>query len=93
MKNSVATESYDICKQRIIKLTGAQEISAWKPLFDILKFWDSIKSSWATSSRVGFHNIPKSSLAEGSQASMKAAGEKNSSLVDTTYADITNSAS
>ena len=93
MKNSVATESYEICKERIIKLTGAQEISAWKPLFDILKFWDSTKSSWETSYWVGFRNIRKSSLAEGSQASMKTAGEKNSSLVDTTYADITDSAS
>ena len=32
------------------------------------------------------------SLAEAAQASMKAASEKNFSLVDTTYADITDSA-
>ena len=47
MKNSVTTESYEICKQRIIKLIGVQEISARKPLFDTLKFWDSIKSRLA----------------------------------------------
>ena len=45
-----------------------------------------------TSYRVGLHNIPKSSLAETAQASMKAASEKNISLVDATYADITDSA-
>ena len=89
---TVTTESYEICKQRIIKLTGVQEISARKPLFDTLKFWDSIKSRWATSYRVGLHNIPKSSLTEAAQASMKAANEKNISLVDATYADITDSA-
>ena len=92
MKNSVTTESYEICKQRIIKLIGVQEISARKPLFDTLKFWDSIKLRWATCYRVGLHNILKSSLAEAAQASMKAANEKNISLVDVTYVDITDSA-
>ena len=92
MKNSVTTENYEICKQCIIKLIGVREISARKPLFDSLKFWDSIKSCWATSYRVGLHNIPKSSLAEAAQASMKAASEKNISLVDATYANITDSA-
>ena len=92
MKNSVTTESYEICKQRMIKLIGVQEISARKPLFDTLEFWDSIKSRWATSYWVGLHNIPKSSLAEAAQASMKAASEKNISLVDATYADIIDSA-
>ena len=92
MKNSVTTESYEICKQRTIKLIGIQEISARKPLFDTLKFWDSIKSRRATSYRAGLHNISKSSLAEAAQASMNAAYEKNISLVDATYADITDSA-
>ena len=92
MKNYVTSESYEICKQRIIKLIGIQEISARKPLFNTLKFWDSIKSRWATSYRVGLHNISKSSLAEAAQASMNAAYEKNISLVDATYADITDSA-
>ena len=92
MKNSVTTESYEICKQRIVKLIGVKEISARKPLFDTLKFWDSIKSRWATSHRVGFHNIPKSSLAEAGQESMKAASETNISLVDAKYADIIDSA-
>ena len=92
MKNSVTTESYEICKQSIIKLIDVQEISARKPLFDTLKFWDSIKPLWAISYRVGLHNIPKSSLAEAAQASVKAANEKNISLVDATYTDITNSA-
>ena len=81
MENSVTTESYDV-----------QEISASKSFFDTLKFWDSIKPRWATSYRVGLHNIPKSNLAEAAQASMKAANEKNISLVDATYADITDSA-
>ena len=81
MENSVTTESYDV-----------QESSASKPFFDTLKFWDSIKPRWATSYRVGLHNIPKSNLAEAAQASMKAANEKNISLVDATYADITDSA-
>ena len=57
-----------------------------------MKFWDSIKSRWATSYWVGLHNIPKSSLAEAAQASMKAASEKNISLVDATYPHITDSA-
>ena len=92
MKNSVTTESYEICKQRIIKLIGVQEISARKPLFDTLKFWNSIKSRCATSYRVGLHNIPKSSLAEAVQASMKAVSESNISLVDATYSAITDSA-
>ena len=34
-------------------------------------------------------NVFKSNLAEATQASMKAASEKNISLVDATYADIT----
>ena len=68
---TLTTERYEICKQRIIKLIGVQEISAKKPLFDTLKFWDSIKSRWATSYGVGLHIILKSSLAEATKASMK----------------------
>ena len=92
MKNSVKTESCEICKQRIIKLISVQEISARKPFFDRLKFWDSIKSRWTTSHQAGIHNISKSSLAEAAQALMKTVNEKNISLVDATYADITDSA-
>ena len=68
---TLTTESYEICKQRIIKLIGVQEISAKKPLFDTLKFWDSTKSRWATSYGVGLQIILKSSLAEATKASMK----------------------
>ena len=50
-KNSVTTENYEICKQRIIKLIGVQEISTGKPIFDTLKFLGSIKSCWETSFR------------------------------------------
>ena len=42
--------------------------------------------------RVGLHNIPKSGLTEAAQASMNAASEKNISLVNATYAVITDSA-
>ena len=89
---TVTTESYEICKQCKIKLIGVREISARKPLFDTLKFWDSIKSRWATFYREGLCNIPKSSLAGAVQASMKAPSEKNISLVDATHANITDSA-
>ena len=91
-KNSVTAENYEICKQRIIKLIGVQEISTRKPLFDTLKFLGSIKSCWETSFREGLHNIPNSGLTETAQASMKAASEKNISLVNATYAVITDSA-
>ena len=57
MKNSVTTESYEISKQLIIKPIVFQEISTRKPLFHTLKFWDSIKSRWATSYRVGLFAI------------------------------------
>ena len=92
MKNSVTTESHEICKQCKIKLIGVREISVRKPLFDKLKFWDSIKSRWVTFYREGLCNIPKSSLAGATQASMKAPSEKNISLVHATYANITDSA-
>ena len=41
--------------------------------------------------RRSLHGIPRSSLAEAAQASMKATGGKNLSLIDAVYASVTDS--
>ena len=56
------------------------------------KFRDNLKYRWATAYKSNLHAIPNTSLAEAAQASMKAPNEKNISLVDSTYADISDSA-
>ena len=63
-----------------------------KPLISTFKFWDNLKYRWATAYKSNLHAIPNASLAEAAQASMKASNEKNISLVDSIYADISDSA-
>ena len=62
-----------------------------KPLISTFKFWDNLKYRWATAYKSNLHAIPNASLAEAAQASMKASNEKNISLVDSIYADISDS--
>ena len=51
-----------------------------------------LKYRWATAYKSNLHAIPNASLAEAAQASMKASNEMNISLVDSIYADISDSA-
>ena len=62
------------------------------PLISTFKFWDNLKYRWATVYKSNLHAIPNASLAEAAKASMKASNEKNISLVDSIYADISDSA-
>ena len=59
-----------------------------KPLISTFKFWDNLKYRWDSAYQSNLHVIPTSSLAEAAQASMKASNEKNISIVDSIYADI-----
>ena len=77
LKNCVTVEEY----QRIRD-----------PLISTFKFWDNLKYRWATVYKSNLHAIPNASLAEAAKASMKASNEKNISLVDSIYADISDSA-
>ena len=58
----------------------------------MLRFWENVKYRWVAAFKSNMHQCARSSLAEAAQASMKAGGEKNLSLVDAVYADITASA-
>ena len=51
-----------------------------------------LKYRWATAYKSNLHAIPNASLAEAARASMKASNEMNISLVDSIYADISDSA-
>ena len=92
MKNSVTVEEYDTAKSRLANLIKQRLKLNQKPLEDTLRFWDMVNYRWATAFKSNLHGIPRSSLAEAAQASMKAANEKNLSLVDAVYADISDSA-
>ena len=59
---------------------------------ETLRFWEKVKSRWAQAYKITFHNSTLSSLAEATQASMKAANETSTSLVDAVIYDITDSA-
>ena len=63
-----------------------------KPLISTFKFWDNLKCRLVTAYKSNLYAIPNASLAEIARASMKASNEKNISLVDSIYADISDSA-
>ena len=92
MKNATTKESYEGYKNSLKDLIERQNENVKKSLNDTLTFWDNINWRWATAFKSNLHNVHRSSLAEAAQASMKAANEKNVSLVDATYNDITDSA-
>ena len=62
-----------------------------KPLLDALEFWNKVRPRWATAFKSVIHGASRSSLAEVAHASMVAAREKGLSLVDSVYADISDS--
>ena len=57
-----------------------------------LAFWHKANYRWAAAYRSNQGNIPKSSLAEASQASMTSAMEKDLSLAEAVVSDVTDSA-
>ena len=63
-----------------------------KPLISTFKFWDNLKYRWATAYKSNLHTIRNASLVEVAQASMKASNETNIPLVDSIYADMSDSA-
>ena len=63
-----------------------------KKLWSTLEYWDSKKYRWANAFRKDLAYIPKSSLAESSQAGMTAGGDKAISLVDAMIVDFGDSA-
>ena len=92
LKNSVTEEAYTREKSKLENLILKQSQNCQKSLFDMLRFWDSARYRWASAFKKNLHNCTRSSLAEAAQASMKAGGEKNLSLVDAVYSDISDSA-
>ena len=92
MKNSVTEDGYYQEKTRLSNLISKQPESCRKPLTDMINFWDNVKYRWVTAFKFNTHQVSRSSLAEAAQASMKAGGEKNVSLVDAAYYDIGESA-
>ena len=97
-RNQYSTSCFDMQKAPIRELYGSianqllissQDEKCQRSLNSALSFWDKCKCRWALSYRAATHRIPRSSLAEAAHASMKAAGEKNLSLSDAAYADIT----
>ena len=92
LKNCVTVEEYQRTKEQYESLINRQLEGDRKPLISTFKFWDNLKYRWATVYKSNLHAIPNASLAEAAQASMKASNEKNISLVDSIYADISDSA-
>ena len=92
LKNCVTVEEYQRTKEQYESLINRQLEGDRKPLISTFKFWDNLKYRWATAYKSNLHAIPNAILAEAAQASMKASNEKNVSLVDSIYADISDSA-
>ena len=92
LKDAVTKQAYNLAYRGLKKVIEIQVESSRKPLSDALRFWHDCRFRWATSWRFSFQGIPLSSLAEPSQASMKAGSQKNVSLVDGIFADIVDSA-
>ena len=91
MQNAPTRELYESISNELKTLISSQDERCHRSLNSALSFWDKCKCRWALSYRAATHRIPLSSLAEAAHASMKAAGEKNLSLSDAAYADITDS--
>ena len=92
LKNCVTVEEYQRTKEQYESLINRQLEGDRKPLISTFKFCYNLKYRWATAYKSNLHAIPNASLAEAAQASMKASNEKNISLVDSIYADISDSA-
>ena len=92
LKNCVTVEEYQRTKEQYESLINRQFEGDRKPLISTFKFWDSLKYRWATAYKSSLHAIPNASLAKAAQASMKASNEKNILLVDSIYANISDSA-
>ena len=92
LKNCVTVEEYQRTKEQYESLINRHSEGDRKPLISTFKFWYDLKYRWATSYKSNPHAIPNASLAEAAQASTKASNEKNISLVDSIYVDITDSA-
>ena len=91
--NDCATiEEYQRTKEQYESLINRQLEGDRKPLISTLKFWDSLKYKWAATCKSNLHAIPNASWAEAAQASMKASNEKSISLVNSIFADISDSA-
>ena len=63
-----------------------------RPLTDMLDFCDNVKHRWVIAFKSYTHTVSWSSLADAAEASIKAAREKNVSLIDAAYCGITESA-
>ena len=83
---------YKTAKTTLINLISKQTPGDTSALVKCLDIWDKCKHRWASAHRKSFVNILRSSLAESSQSSMTAAGEKGLSLADALIADLTDSA-
>ena len=89
LKNSVTADGYIREKLKLESLIASQPENCQLPLTNMLVFWDKVRFRWATAFKNNLHNTPRSSLAEASQASMTAGGEKNISLSDSACSHIT----
>ena len=91
LKNCVTVEEYKWTKEQYESLISRQLEGDRKPFISTFKRWDNLKYRWTTSYKSNLHAIPNASWAEAAQASTKASNEKNISLVDSIYADISDS--
>ena len=82
LKDSSTTEIFNSNEALLRSLISNQVPGNRKPLLNALDFWLKSKHRWALCFGHSVHQIPRSSLAEAAQASMKADSGKNLSLVD-----------
>ena len=92
MKKSTTEKEYEQSKKLLEMLIKSQSEKNRHKLASALSFWHERRCRWALAFKTTAHNIPRSSLAESAHASMKAGNQKNLSLVDAVYADVTDSA-
>ena len=89
LKNAPSINDFE---KNLFKTLITQQIPGNRnSLRETLQFWLKAKHRWTVCYRSSLHGIPLSSLAETAQASMKAAGGKNVSLIDVVYASVTDS--
>ena len=91
--NCVTGENYQITKEQNESLIG-RKVNRNRNLlafFSLEQVLGSLKYRWATTYKSNYCAITNASFAETAQASMKASNEKNISLVDSIYADISDS--
>ena len=92
LKNSATRSSYHEAFGKIEALAEKQLGDCCTALLKCLNWWHDVRYRWAASFKSLLHGMPRASLAEPAQSSMKAGNEANISLADSVYADLSDSA-